>query len=80
MSAPRKLNLTKRLTELRNALEQAKEKLQKAREELRTAPKETEISDTLRSRPQKNAAMMPRKRLRNSTKSWGQQIAHPDRY
>jgi DNA gyrase subunit A len=37
-----KLNLTKKLTELRNALEQAKEKLQKAREELRTAPKETE--------------------------------------
>src|ERR1700756_3137842 len=31
-----KLNLTKKLTELRNALEQAKEKLQKAREELRT--------------------------------------------
>jgi DNA gyrase subunit A len=37
-----KLNLTKKLTELRTALEQAKEKLQKAREELRTAPKETE--------------------------------------
>ena len=37
-----KLNLTKKLTELRNALEQAKEKLQKAREELRSAPKETE--------------------------------------
>ncbi len=37
-----KLNLTKKLTELRSALEQAKEKLQKAREELRTAPKETE--------------------------------------
>jgi DNA gyrase subunit A len=37
-----KLNLTKKLTELRNALEQAKEKLQKAREELRTAPKETD--------------------------------------
>ncbi len=38
----KKLNLTKKLTELRSALEQAKEKLQKAREELRTAPKETE--------------------------------------
>jgi DNA gyrase subunit A len=37
-----KLNLTKKLTELRTALEQAKEKLQKAREELRSAPKETE--------------------------------------
>ena len=37
-----KLNLTKKLTELRAALDQAKEKLQKAREELRTAPKETE--------------------------------------
>jgi DNA gyrase subunit A len=37
-----KLNLTKKLTELRTALEQAKEKLQKTREELRTAPKETE--------------------------------------
>jgi DNA gyrase subunit A len=37
-----KLNLTKKLTELRTALEQAKEKLQKAREELRAAPKETE--------------------------------------
>ena len=37
-----KLNLTKKLTELRTALGQAKEKLQKAREELRTAPKETE--------------------------------------
>lgn len=37
-----KLNLTKKLTELRTALEQAKDKLQKAREELRTAPKETE--------------------------------------
>ncbi len=36
------LNLTKKLTELRSALEQAKEKLQKAREELRAAPKETE--------------------------------------
>ena len=31
----KKLNLTKKLTELRSALEQAKEKLQKAREELR---------------------------------------------
>jgi DNA gyrase subunit A len=38
----KKLNLTKKLTELRTALDQAKEKLQKAREELRTAPKETE--------------------------------------
>jgi DNA gyrase subunit A len=37
-----KLNLTKKLTELRTALEQAKEKLQKAREDLRAAPKETE--------------------------------------
>jgi len=37
-----KLNLTKKLAELRTALEQAKEKLQKTREELRTAPKETE--------------------------------------
>src|ERR1700739_3316596 len=37
-----KLNLTKKLAELRTALEQAKEKLQKAREELRAAPKETE--------------------------------------
>src|SRR5579863_3898684 len=37
-----RLNLSKKLTELRSALEQAKEKLQKAREELRTAPKETE--------------------------------------
>jgi DNA gyrase subunit A len=38
----KKLNLTKKLAELRSALEQAKEKLQKAREELRAAPKETE--------------------------------------
>jgi DNA gyrase subunit A len=37
-----KLNLTKKLAELRTALEQAKEKLQKTREELRAAPKETE--------------------------------------
>jgi DNA gyrase subunit A len=37
-----KLNLTKKLKELRTALEQAKENLQKAREELRAAPKETE--------------------------------------
>jgi DNA gyrase subunit A len=37
-----KLNLTKKLTELRTALERAKGKLQKAREELRAAPKETE--------------------------------------
>ena len=38
----KKLNLTKKLGELRSALEQAKEKLQKAREELRAAPKETD--------------------------------------
>jgi DNA gyrase subunit A len=37
-----KLNLTKKLTELRTALEKSKEQLQKAREELRAAPKETE--------------------------------------
>jgi DNA gyrase subunit A len=38
----KKLNLTKKLGELRSALEQAKENLQKAREELRAAPKETD--------------------------------------
>ncbi|WP_348264871.1 DNA gyrase subunit A [Telmatobacter sp. DSM 110680] len=37
-----KLNLTKKLTELRSNLEKAKEQLQKSREELRAAPKETE--------------------------------------
>ncbi len=37
-----KLNLTKKLTELRTALEKSKEQLQKAREDQRAAPKETE--------------------------------------
>ncbi|MGA8087525.1 MAG: DNA gyrase subunit A [Terracidiphilus sp.] len=37
-----KLNLTKKLTELRNILEQAKEKLQKAREDQRSGPKDSE--------------------------------------
>ena len=37
-----KLNLTKKLTELRNALEQAKEKLQKAREDQRSGPKDSD--------------------------------------
>ena len=37
-----KLNLAKRLADLRNALEQAKDGLQKAREDQRTGPKESE--------------------------------------
>ena len=37
-----KLNLTKKLTELRNTLEQAIEKLQKAREDQRSGPKDSE--------------------------------------
>ncbi len=37
-----KLNLTKKLTELRTALEKAKEQLQKAREDQRSGPKDSE--------------------------------------
>jgi DNA gyrase subunit A len=39
-----KLNLTKRLTELRSTLEKAKEQLQKAREDQRSGPKDSESS------------------------------------
>ena len=53
-----KLNLTKKLAELRNALEQAKEKLQKAREDQRSGPKD---SDSL------NAAVKTAEKRRDDT-------------